>query len=276
MSFAPKITRYFDNKPCPRAEVLFETFALGTARVTVYRSAGGRDYPMRGAINAAVAGALTRVDFEIPFGVDVTYRAEMFSSSGMSLGFTSSATTILHFDGTVVHNPLDPQGAVYVDLLDQSAAIISRPVNGEILHPQGRVVGVAITSGRRGLSQVNLVISTRGLEDADKFSRLVGGYSGNSVAVMCIRTGSPMRIPKPLFLSVLDPKERAVDVHLGGTLIDWDLDGTEVSPPAPGIFIPLLTRADINAFYPTRAAVNAAHPTRLSVNRAYDLIGAAS
>jgi hypothetical protein len=48
----------------------------------VYRLAAGREYLVRGAVKAPVAGALSRIDFEVPFGVEVTYRAEMFDSAG--------------------------------------------------------------------------------------------------------------------------------------------------------------------------------------------------
>ena len=68
----------------------------------------------------------------------------------------------------------------------------------------------------------------------------------------------------------------AVDVHMGGGIIDWELSGDEVSPPAPGLFIPLLTNADLNAFYLTNAALKAdpLNTSNLQANRRYDLIGA--
>ena len=272
MAYEPKITLYFDQKPTERAEVLFESFAAGTARVTVFSTVAGRESQVRGAINASVAGALTRIDMQIPFGVPVTYHAEMFDSAGVSLGLTGSTMTTFNVKTTSLHNPLDPQNAVHVVMAGTAAGSISRPVPGSVLYPLNRRVGVVISGTRRGVTGVVLDCYTATDEDADKVAAMVGGYSGNAVPVLCLRIGADMRmrIPRPFYAAVLDPREEA----RAGSKITWRMTGDEVSPPAPGIFIPLLTRADINAFYPTRAAVNAARPTRLSVNRAYELIGA--
>ena len=276
MAFTPTVTIYSNWKPCPRAEVLFTSFEPGTASVTVYREAEGREYPVSGAIRAVVAGALTRIDFEIPFNVSVTYWAEMFSAAGVSLGLTSSATVKLYSSETCIHNPLDPKGAVSVDLLVKSGTVLRRPIVGEVVHPIGRPLGVVISSGRQGLAGLTLMVSTRTLGEGDRFAQLLGDYSRATVPVLCIRSGTPIRIPKPLFASVLDPKEMAVDVHMGGGIIDWELTGDEVARPAPGLLIPLLTRADLNAYYSTRAALNADNASRLAVNRRYDLIGASN
>ena len=274
---APIISMFYDRAPCPRAEVLFESFAAGTASVTGWRSTGLIRYQVRGIVRSAVAGALTRIDFEIPFGVSVTYWAEQFDSAGVSLGETAKTTVKFNVKETWVHNPLDPQGALQIVLTDSAAASISRPVPGDVVFPLGRSRGVVISGPRRGIAGVALDCYTQSDGDADKFDALLGGPDRSAVPVLCFRVGADMRIrlPRPLFASVLDLQEEAVDLRYGGEMVRWRMSGTEVSPPAPGIFIPLLTRADINAFYPTRAAVNADNPSRLSVNRRYDLIGAA-
>ena len=272
MAYEPKITLYFDQKPTERAEVLFESFAAGTARATVYITVAGRQSEVRGAINARVAGALTRIDMQIPFGVPVTYHAEMFDSAGVSLGLTGSTTKTFNVKATSLHNPLDPQNAVHVIMASTAAGSISRPVPGSVIHPLNRHVGVVVSGTRQGVTGVVMDCYTESDADADKVAAMFGGYSGKTVPVLCLRIGADvrMRIPRPFYAAVLDPREEAG----AGSKIAWRMTGDEVSPPAPGIFIPLLTRADINAFYLTRAAVNSAHPTRLSVNRAYELIGA--
>jgi hypothetical protein len=273
----PTITPYFDADPCPRAEVLFTSLAAGTASVTVYRSAGGREHQMRGGVNADVAGALTRIDTEIPFGVEVSYRAEMFNSSGVSLGFTDSGTVTMHVYETWLHNPLDPHGAASVIMALGAAKSLSRPVDGETVHPLGRKVGVVVSGTRRGISDATLDCYTETDADTDKVAAMVGDYDSNTVPVLCFRIGASMkmRLPRPFFAAVLDPREEEADLYQGGQFMVWRMQGSEVAPPTPALFIPLLTRADINAFYATRAAVKANHLTRLSVNRAYNLIGAA-
>lgn len=277
MSYAPTITPYYDWKPCPRAEVLFTSFAAGTATVTVHRAADGREREVRGAIRAAVAGALTRIDTEIPFnGIPVTYRAEMFNGAGVSLGFTDSTTATMYVTETCLHNPLDPQGAVSVIMADTAAATISRPVPGNVVFPRGRRVGVVISEMRQGVAGVNMDCYTLTDADADRVAALVGTYETETTPVLCLRIGMgmKMRIPRPFFAAVLDPREEAFNLRMGGEVVVWRMTGDEVAPPAPGLFIPLLTNADLNAYYLTNAALRADNATNLAANRRYDLIGA--
>jgi hypothetical protein len=278
MAYAPTLSPYFNAAPCPRVEVLFTAFAAGTATVTVYRTAGGREFRMRGGVNAATAGSLTRIDTEVPFGVAASYRAEMFNSAGVSLGFTDSATLTMNVAETWVHNPLDPQGATTVQFRAQAARSIVRPVEGQVVYPQGRTVGVLISGQRRGVQDVDLTVVTDSIEQADRLQDMFGTYSQRFTPVLCFRIGAfdQVRLPRPLFAAVLAPDEHDVNYAIGmGEQITTVMSGSEVAPPAPGLFIPLLTNADLNAFYLTNAALNADNLTNLAVNRRYDLIGAA-
>ena len=277
MANSPTITTYLGANPCPRAEVLFTSFAAGTVKVTAYRSTGLRKYRVRGVVDAPVAGALTRIDFEIPFGVAVSYWAEQFDASGLSLGETSKTTTTLNCWETWVHNPLNPHGATTVQFRSRAAQSIVRPVEGAIVHPQGRRVGVLVSGQRRGVENVDLTVVTDTIEQVDKLQAMFGDYETSVPPILCIRVGGGdrVRLPRPFFAAVLSADEQEVNYSLGmGEQITTAMTGTEVSPPVPGLFIPLLTRADLNAYYTTRAALNADNATRLDVNRRYDLTGA--
>lgn len=273
MVYEPVITRYFDDKPAPRVEVFFPALAPGTATVTVYRLAEGREFPVRGAIRASTAGQFTRIDNEVPFGVTVIYRAEMFNSAGTSLGYTGTASTLLDVRKTWVHNPLDPAGAVEVVVEKSSAKKLSRPFDGDVVYPQGRQVGVLLVSGRQALSGTSLTCITLTDEDADKFSALFGSYSAQTIPALCVRLSASMkmRLPRPFYAGVLDVSEEEFDLYNGGSTVAWELKADEVAPPAPGLFISLLTRADVNAFYASRADVNAYNLTRLDVARNYGI-----
>lgn len=277
MAYAPTLTVSTDANPMPRVEVLFSSFAAGTVKVTVYRLAQGREFKVRSAVNAATAGALSRIDFEIPFGVPVTYRAEMFDASGVSLGFTDTATVTMSIPDMWVHNPLNPAGGVKVMFRGSAARELSRPVEGDVFYPQGRRVGVVISGQRRGLQGVVLDIIVDSVADADKFAALVGDYSTTTIPVLCFRLGANdrVRLPRPLFAFVQDPREVDVTYALGGEKIAFEMVGDEVSPPAPALIVPLLTNADLNAYYATNAALKADNLTNLAVNRRYDLAGSA-
>jgi len=221
---------------------------------------------------------LSRIDFEVPFNVEVTYRAELFDASGLSLGFTDPAAVTLSVSETWMHNPLDPQGAVQVTLLETTGRVLSRPVPGEISYPLGRPVGVVLAEPRQGLRGVVFDVIVGSEAQADAVQDMLGGYQRATVPVVCVRPGSDApvrrRVVPPLFLGVLDIPEEPV--YAGD--FEWAIErvtGDEVSPPAPGLFIPLLTRADIDASYATRGAVDAAYLTRADIDRDYSLAGAA-
>lgn len=282
MAYAPTLTGFTDMNPCPRVEVFFPALAVGTATVTVYRMSGGREYKVRGAVDAVTAGSLSRIDFEAP-AVAASYRAEMFDGAGLSLGFTDSASIMLGFEDSVLHNPTAPAGAVKVStgagqsgITSDSARSLSRPVPGSVSYPIGRSVGVIIAEPRRGLAGLVLGVRCSTIADADAVQALLGGYDDRKVPVVCIRLGMKdqgVRIPQPLFLGVLDIAEQGLDVFYGGSQTRQVMQGDEVAPPVPGLYVPLLRRKDINAFFATRAAVKASALTRAAVNRRYDLAG---
>lgn len=273
---APVLTPYLDEAPCPRVEVFFPSFAAGTASVTVYQLSGGVEREMRGAVRAPTAGTLTRIDFEVPFNRPVSYRAEQFNASGQSLGFTPTATVAVPVGSSWMHNPLDPQGAIKIQFGPDSASTISRPSPGVVSRPKGRRVGVVLSEPRYGVVGLQLDVMTTSDADADAVQAMCGDRG--MPPVLCIRLGSAdqvMRVPQPLFLSALAPQEIEIDRRLGGSEIAHRLEGDEVAPPIPGLFVPLLTRADLNAFFATRTALNAGGLTRADINRRYDLAGAA-
>lgn len=273
---APTLTAYLDAAPCPRVEVFFPSFAAGTATVTVYRLVGSQERLVRGAVNAPTGGTLTRIDFEVPFNVPATYRAEQFDASGNSLGFTPSASVTVGSVDTWMHNPLEPEGAARVVFGGDSALKIVRPSQGVISRPLGRRVGVVLSEPRQGVSGLQIDVRTTTEADADAVQAMFGDRG--MPPVVCIRLGSSysvMRVPQPLFLSALSVAEIDIAHQYGAGEISHQLDGDEVDPPIPGLFVPLLTRADLNAFFATRTALNAGGLTRADINRRYDLAGTA-
>lgn len=307
MAYAPTLTPYTDAAPCPRVEVFFDAFAPGTETVTVLRMSGGRTFPVRGAVRAATAGSMTRIDFECPFNMSVAYRAEMLDAAGLSLGFTDTATLgdvvdellpgddvlpandLLPFSEVVgqglvsavtwMHDPLHPAGAVPVELYPSTGAEISRPVPGTISRPRGRRGGVVLAELRQGVSGLRFDVVTTDLATADRVQALLGGEDRTTVPVVCVRLGGDerrLRVPQPLFLGVLDIVEVGLTVRWGGGDTLQKMVGDEVDPPVPGLVVPLLTAADLNVFYATAAALNGDNLTAAAANRRYDLAGTAS
>lgn len=273
---APTLNVYSDAAPCPRVEVFFPSFDAGTALVTVYRLAGGQERQVRGAVLAPTGGTLTRIDFEVPFNVPATYRAEQFDAAGISLGFTPSASVTVASDDTWMHNPLNPDGATVVFFGEDGGWSVTRPTPGVVSHPKGRRVGVVLSEPRQGVTGLSLTVRTSSDGDADRVQAMCGDKS--MPPVLCVRLGSQdqrLRVPQPLFLSALVVSEMDMNTRWGGTELAHRVEGDEVDPPIPGLFIPLLTREDLNVSFATRAALNAGGLTRADINRLYQYAGAA-
>lgn len=259
----------------PKVEILATALGGDVASVTAYRLSGGAEERVSGVIRAAVAGAGTWVDFEVP-AQPATYRLEYFDSGDVSLGFSESVTITLGFTGCWMHNPLAPSGAVKVTLTSEAAGSLSRPVPGSMVYPRGRRVGIMVSSTRRGLAEAVFDVNAYDLNTADKIQAFLGSDGVSLPPVICIRPGvdySGLRVRSPLFLAVQDIPEEGRDVRWGGTSTIQRIRGDEAARPAPGIFIPLLRRMDANAFYASRAEFNAAYLTRLDANRDYSLAG---
>lgn len=264
----------------PRAEILVTNLS-GVARITVRRTADGRTFDVRGMINLPVSGAVSRIDFSVPFNRPVTYRAELFDGAGASMGFTDPfVMPAIVSAGTWVHNPLRPEGAVRVSAQASTAQNLSRPTPGEVVYPIGRTVGVMVTGPRRGLSGMVFDVACDTEDEATRLQAMLGGYGDGAYTtpVLCIRPGADfrLRIPSTLYLGVLDMVEQDVNFSFGGNRVNQKMVGDEVSPPFPGLFIPLLTYADLKAYYSTMAALKADNATYLAVSRRYDLAGSAN
>lgn len=263
------------NGGAPKVEVQLTGLAASVATVTGYRLANGREHVIRGMIRVAVSGGGTWVDFAVP-AQQATYKVEMFDSSGSSLGFTESVDVTLGFSGCWMHNPLSPSGAVRVTLLDTAGGSLSRPVPGSVVYPKGRRVGVMVANPRRGVAGGVFDVFCDDLDTADAVQAFLGDYTTTTVPVICVRPGvdyAGLRVTSPMFLGVNDIAEEGVDVRFGGEATIQRIRGDEVSEPAPGVFVPLLTRADLNAYYATRQDLNESYLTRLSANGDYDLSG---
>lgn len=261
----------------PKVELQLTSLGGSVASVTGYRLANGREQQVRGTIGALVSGGGSWVDFAVP-AEQATYRFELFDSGGSSLGFTESVSVELGFTGFYMHNPLSPSGAVRVTLADTAGAVLSRPVPGQVVYPKGRRVGIMVANPRRGVAGGVFDVHCEDLQTADQIQGFLGDYTSTTVPVICIRPGvdyAGLRVSSPLFLGVLDIAEVGRDVRFGGQVTTQQITGDEVSEPAPGVFIPLLSRADVNAYYAAgdRGDLNNAYLTRLALNSDYDLSG---
>lgn len=256
----------------PAVEVLVSALPAGSTHATLWRHADGHTMPVRGAVRAATAGQLTRIDYEAPLGAPITYWAEGFAE-GVSLGATPHQTITIDDPAAWLHNPLDPTGAVRVGLRPSSARVIRRPLVGGVIDTRHRV-GVVTTGGRVGIRDLELDLIVHGAGDADRVQVMLGRGAQPLPPVLCLRleSGSRRRLPRPFFIAP-DWAETDITHFYGGSAIGFEGHVHEADPPALGLFTPLLTLADIDRAYATLGAIGAdgSNQTLGHINRRYDL-----
>jgi hypothetical protein len=257
----------------PFVEVSVADVPAGTSTLRYERLSEDRVWKVRGGVRVPVDVAPR--DFEVPFCVPSTYRAECFNAAGASLGFTETASVTVWEDRTIVHQPMNPQMWVNPVRLVSTAETLERPSDGQLVRVSGATVDRVIGSGRSGVRDSPWSLLTRRLSDADALQALLGSYEVRQVPVLCIRTPPPMRVPRTFFVHVPSLVERAINLHARGEMIQFDFSGTEVEPPYPGLTTPPLTYDDIDAAFGSYDLADAAYPSYTARDRDLSLAGSA-
>jgi hypothetical protein len=272
----PTLIPVLDASPVPNVKVLIEDVNSATAVVNLYRLADGRTTLVRGGIRKAAVGGTSVADWEAPFGVPITYRAEMFSDvdATQSLGFTSSSETFLDVRQAWFHQPLNPTQAFSPTMLWGTALERKRSTPGELVYAQGAEVGTWVGGQRQGLADVAFQLLTD-RDGADRMQSVFGQYGSSQSPVLCIRTPAAMRIPRTFFAVVVDVTESTLNRPGAGEAVQFDFTATEARPPAPGLVAATLRRDDIDVTYPTRQQRANAYATRLARDSDYTLAGVA-
>lgn len=277
--YVPEITLdpLTDAAPSPRCIVTIDDMPPAVDQITLFRYQQGRTFKVRGSVLIGVDLGYSTPDVEAPFQRAFEYRAQMFGAGGADLGFTVAAASYLDVTDCWIHNPTDPEGALLIDITDSSGRSIVRPSDGQIVYPQNRQLGVLIAGPRRGITGTELYFESDTVAAADTFQAMLGSYADDdpTVPILCIRTPPLLRLPSTLFAAVQNLSENAINAHMSGDLTGWSATVDEVSPPFPGLVVPLLTRDDIDIFFATRALMDAAYLRRIDIDRDYSKAGLA-
>lgn len=262
------------GSPAPYVDVLAESFPGGVSSVTIWRTAGGRAFRVRGLVRVSTGGVVTIRDFEAPLGTEASYRAEHFDSAGEFVSWSDYEATTLTSDDLEVawfHNPFDPTTSVQTLMALDAAREIVRPVDVEQHRVKGRSVPVIVSGPRRGVEGVTLDCSTMSEADEDRFDGLFGGYDDDTVPVICVRTHPSLRLPPTFFAIAESPRRRPLNARQGGEVVDWGLAADEAAPPVEAAITALLDYADFTAFYADYAAFTAAYTDYREAQRDYSI-----
>lgn len=274
------ITLSAQTSPAPHVEVIAEDFG-GASTVTLWRTAGRRQFRVRGAVRVSAAGTVSVQDFEAPLGVESSYRAELFDGNGDRIEYSDVETVTLpapaHPFLAWWHNPLEPENSVLVEMRGSATRTLQRPVDVEVLRVRGRSVGVAMFSNARsGMERIVLDCVTMTTSDRDRFDTLFGEYDDpTTIAIVCVRAHPAAELPPTLFAVVGAPSRLIYDGANVGELAYWSATGSEVAPPPEALVMSLLGYDDFTAFYDDYAAFTAAYADYREAQVDYSIAGTA-
>lgn len=259
------IVSHSDMDPSPRADLFIDTFDLdgSTVTITVWQTSSAGSFRVRNAIRRTSAGGFLVTDYEIPLGVEVTYRVEQFNGAGVSTGFAalSLLTTVNVGVGfAVLSDPLNPRHAVLVSASPQFGGQVKRvrPVSTY----RAGVNTVALMGLEGLLTDLPLACETESLADADMLELVLA----ETQFLVRVQTGMA-RIPPILHVVSGEPVQKPVTVQWEGELISWEITADQVSRTEIDIIVPVLTWQAVIDFYPTWTALLAANATWLDVFR---------
>lgn len=258
----------------PRVELVAREFAANAVTATFYRSDGTRTWTVRGGVSRSVAGGVALIDWEAPFGVPVTYRAEQFDSAGLSIGFTDSASIILDTEEVWIQHCLEPSIAVRYNPTDKALEKLEHGQDGSFLTVLGAPVATWIGSRRTGLENIDLAGWTDTFEQAAILSSMLGTYEQPRVPIVVFRAPPKYQLP-PTLVAVIELVRVPFDTPFGGEINKWSMTATETNPPAIGLVEATLTWDDLAAAYSTWDEVAAAYSSWLDASRDYSLAGLA-
>jgi len=267
------VTPTLTNKtvPMPSVEVYFSGLGSGSpAFITVYRLADGETNVVRTANYVAATTSFTVTDYEAPFGIVISYYAEVFTAGGVSLGTSPIATTTLNVDVIWMHDPLDLSNyavitpyASDITLAQDSFETIERGFDFNLSNVIGKKKPIIQYYGEKAIQGLEFEVITATNIAYDKIATLL------QVAPVLIRT--PVRfynLPRLLY-GVLRGSQKPITWHLNSsdepmTRISLSLDETE--QPGIGLIFSYYTYSYWQARYATYTLANAAYGTGTYIN----------
>lgn len=243
------VTARSDGDPCPRVGIEFD-WPSGAERVEVWRYVDTEASEVRGGrINSPSSTYL--VDYEVPFGVAVTY--EVSGWLGTTLVGTTGRSESVH-----VRSPhVDPSWVWLQDPLAPSTAMVL-PMGGG-------------SARMRQFSRPSQIVRRLGGRDATMIASPLGRASGISFALyaetseisarledlfahaapVLLRSSPDVPLPRLAYLGIEEFEADPMDAH-DAPARDWTIwrfTASIVRPPSASVVVPTYTWADFAVDY---------------------------
>lgn len=251
------------DAPCPRVGITISDLdTADVSVVTVWRTVEGMPRrAVRGARSITVLTSTYILDYEAPLGREVTYTLEVEAGAVVPAELDASIT--LYSDDGWMQDPLNPGSAVPVSgshnmggipvFTSSAMSELEHNFNSEMAQVLGTDYPVVLGGQRLAAANIPFTMLTDAAEWNTALKRLLLG--SHVVLLRCPPTWGNS-LPPLAYLKV-SVREIPAETRWGGTLMQWDLSGDLVAPPAARVVIPVWTYDAIRALYVSYDAAQA-------------------
>lgn len=232
------VTASSEMTPSPRATIDIDAADLhvDAVYITIWQISKWGQVVVRGAERKNATGGFVVTDYELPAGVEVTYRVEQFDAGGTSLGYASlslAAEVTIPFGYVVIQDPLAPASAIMLEAQPRFSSSMrrSRPVRKY----QAGSKTFAMTGQYSAFEQVPLDVWTRTDEERDQLATIL------EQPLLLIRTPPEMRLPGAFYAVLSDNVDDTSLARFGSDSDRWALTGDELSRPELEVIVPIYT-----------------------------------
>lgn len=259
------------STPMPSVEVYFSSLGSGSpAYITVYRLADGETNIVRTANYTAASGSFTVTDYEAPFGVVISYYAEVFTSAGASLGVSPIATTTLAVDSVWIHDPLDLSNYLVITPYASDATLgiesfssIQRSYDFNVSSVIGKKKPIIQYYGEKAIQGLEFEVVTSTNAAFDQVEFLI------QAAPVLVRTPAKFYNLPRLLYGVLRGSQEPLTWHLTSAdqpINRWKLVLDETEQPGIALVFGYYTYTYWQSRYATYTLANAAYGTGTYIN----------
>lgn len=247
----------------PSALVDVTGIPVGAVTLRVWRSWASKRVQVRGGPFAAAGSIYGLTDYEVPFGVDVSWQVEAVDGSGGVLESAQTGLVQLAVDDCWLQDPVSPSVCTVASrVAAESFETIDYVVDGQVLPVAGAAEPVATAGVRRAGSNIPLRIYC-----ADELEAAAVRVVMVSAVPVLLRWPASYQLPLPKLAYLYAPtvSDGLVSAIPGKSTISCTVD--VVAPPAAAVAVPTRTYNDLLAEASTYSDVLTQRATYLEVLR---------
>lgn len=248
---AVSVEGFPDFSPCPRVGVTITGLGAGDSVVSVWRSADGVRFPVRGARRALLNDASYIIDYDAPLGRPVSYEVEVVSGPAGGSRVMSGVVSLDTAEGCIM-DPLIPQSAVPISRRMTSAGNPVFQVSAmrefeyqadvSVFKVMGSDRPLALTGQRQAASGISVSLVSAML---DQNARIRDLFRQTSQVLVRVPASVTTAIEGSCFLAVASVTETSRMAHSGSELTTWAVSGDTVAAPSISVLTASFSYGDV-------------------------------